>query len=42
MILYKGKNFLKWDLNENERQKDIFTKEEKQEIYNLMKQEFKI
>ena len=36
-----GYNFWKWDLNENERQKDIFTKEEKQEIYNMIKQEFK-
>ena len=37
-----GYNFWKWDLNKFKRQKDIFTKEEKQEIYNLMKNEFSL
>lgn len=37
-----GYNFWKWDLDEKERQEDIFTKEEKQEIYNMIKGEFNI
>ncbi len=37
-----GYNFWKWDLNENERQEDIFSKDEKREIYNMMKKEFSI
>ena len=37
-----GYNFWKWDLNKLKRQKDIFTKEEKQEIFNMMKQEFSL
>ena len=36
-----GYNFWKWDLNKIKKQKDIFNKEEKKEIYNMMKKEFK-
>jgi len=37
-----GYNFWKWSLNRFKRQKDIFTKEERLEIYNMMKEEFNI
>lgn len=37
-----GYNFWKWDLNRFKRQKDIFSKEEKLEIFNMMKKEFKL
>lgn len=37
-----GYNFWKWTLNRFKRQKDIFTKEERMEIFNMMKNEFKI
>ena len=33
-------NFWKWDLNESESQKDIFTKEERLQIFNIMKEEY--
>ena len=37
-----GYNFWKWDLNKFKRQKDIFTKKEKQEIFKMIKNEYKI
>ena len=37
-----GHNFWKWSLNKFKRQKDIFTKEERLKIYNMMKDEFNI
>ena len=37
-----GYNFWKWDLNKFKRQKDIFTKEEKEKIYNMMQKEFNL
>ena len=36
-----GYNFYKWDLNKFKRQKDIFSKEEKLAIFNMLKEEFK-
>ena len=36
-----GYNFWKWANNRFKSQKDIFTSSEKEEIYNLMKSEFK-
>ncbi len=36
-----GYNFWKWELSDQERQPDIFSKEEKKQIYELMKQEWK-
>lgn len=35
-----GYNFWKWSNSKFKRQKDIFTQEERLEIYNLMKEEF--
>lgn len=35
-----GYNFWKWDLNKFKRQKDIFTKEEKIKIFEMIKKEF--
>ena len=35
--LHFGYNFWKWSLNKFKRQKDIFTKEEKRELGNLLK-----
>ena len=35
-----GYNFWKWDLSKFKRQKDIFTKEEKIKIFEMMKNEF--
>ncbi len=40
--LHFGYNFWKWSLNKFKRQKDIFTKEEKRELGNLLKKEFKL
>ena len=37
-----GYNFWKWSLNRFKRQKDIFTKEEKIKIYEMMKEEFNV
>ena len=37
-----GYNFWKWSLSRFKRQKDIFTKEEKNKIYEMMKEEFKL
>lgn len=37
-----GYNFWKWSLNKFKRQKDIFIKEERLKIYNMMKEEFNI
>lgn len=37
-----GYNFWKWSLSKLKSQKDIFTKEEKIKIYEMMKAEFKI
>lgn len=37
-----GYNFWKWSLSKLRCQKDIFTKEEKIKIYEMMKEEFKI
>ncbi len=37
-----GYNFWKWALDDNQQQKDIFTKEERLQIFELMKKEFKI
>lgn len=37
-----GYNFWKWALNENERQPDIFSKEEKEKIFIIMKKEWSI
>ena len=37
-----GYNFWKWALNKFKRQKDIFTKEERNKIFNMMKEEFKL
>ena len=37
-----GYNFWKWTLSKFKRQKDIFTKDEKLKIYEMMKEEFKI
>lgn len=37
-----GYNFWKWELNKFKRQKDIFTKEEKTKIFEMMKKEFNI
>ncbi len=36
-----GYNFWKWANSKFKRQKDIFTKEERLEIFNMMKDEFK-
>ena len=36
-----GYNFWKWANSKFKCQKDIFTKEEKQEIYQMMKEEWK-
>ena len=36
-----GYNFWKWAIDEKEKQEDIFTKEERIKIYNMMKKEFK-
>lgn len=35
-----GYNFWKWELNKFKKQKDIFSKEEKLKIYEMMKEEF--
>ena len=35
-----GYNFWKWDLSEQEKQQDIFTKEERVKIFKMMKEEF--
>jgi len=35
-----GYNFWKWALSKFKRQKDIFTKEEREQIYEMMKKEF--
>jgi len=37
-----GYNFWKWDLSRFKSQKDIFNKEEKMKIYEMMKKEFNI
>ena len=37
-----GYNMWKWSLNRFKRQKDIFTKEEKIKIFEMLKEEFKI
>ena len=37
-----GYNFWKWSNSKFKRQKDIFTKEERMQIYEMMKNEFKI
>lgn len=37
-----GFNFWKWSLNKFRSQKDIFTKEEKKQIYEMMKKEWSI
>ncbi len=37
-----GYNFWKWSLSRFKSQKDIFNKEEKMKIYEMMKEEFKI
>ena len=37
-----GYNMWKWALSKFKRQKDIFTKEEKEQIYKLMKEEWNI
>lgn len=37
-----GYNFWKWENDEQNRQKDIFTKEEKLKIFEMMKTEFKL
>ena len=37
-----GYNFWKWDLNKLKRQKDIFTKSERMQIYEMMKKELDI
>ena len=37
-----GYNFWKWDLSKFKKQKDIFTKEERLKIYDMMKKEFNI
>jgi len=37
---YFGYNFWKWSNSKFKSQKDIFTKEEKEEIFNLIKKEF--
>lgn len=37
---YFGYNFWKWDLSKFKRQKDIFTKEEKIKIFEMIKKEF--
>ena len=37
-----GYNMWKWALNEKESQKDIFTKEERLKIFEMMKNEFKL
>ena len=37
-----GYNFWKWENDEQNRQKDIFTKEEKLKIFEMMKKEFKL
>lgn len=36
-----GYNFWKWSLSNFKAQKDIFTKEERKQIYEMMKKEFK-
>ena len=36
-----GYNFWKWALDEKESQEDIFTKEERMKIFEMMKEEFK-
>ena len=35
-------NFWKWSLSKFKAQKDIFTKEERKQIYEMMKKEFNI
>lgn len=40
--IHFGYNFWKWALDEKESQKDIFTKEERQQIFQMMKEEFQI
>ena len=37
-----GYNFWKWALDEEKSQKDIFTKEERIKIYEMMKKEFNV
>ena len=37
-----GYNFWKWALDEKKSQKDIFTKEERTELYNIMKKEWNL
>ena len=37
-----GYSFWKWDLNKFKSQKDIFTKEERLKIFQMMKEEFNI
>lgn len=37
-----GYNFWKWDLSRFKRQKDIFTKEEKVKLFEMMKNEWKL
>lgn len=37
-----GYNFWKWSLSKFKRQKDIFTHDERKQIYDIMKKEFKI
>ena len=37
-----GYNFWKWSLNDNDSQKDIFTKEEKIKIYEMIRMEFNV
>ena len=37
-----GYNFWKWDLNKFKKQKDIYKKEEKQRIYEMMKKEWSL
>ena len=37
-----GYNFWKWSNNKFKKQKDIFTEEEKQQIYEMMKKEWKL
>ena len=37
-----GYNFWKWALDEKESQEDIFTKEEKIRIFEMMKEEFNV
>ncbi len=37
-----GYNFWKWAMDEEKSQKDIFTKEDRYEMFKMMKEEFKI